>query len=748
MEAGLLVVLAAGLTGPFFTASPTDQALQEIEGSSERLDALYGAIQLEDPEEQAQALLAALELPAKWTEASRTESYWEAYARIVLVEHFRRRLDFASAHVQCAALDQRAAFLRRTWGAELDPEEQELVVHAELVSIQVDLELGRIELASRRLRELRKSLGDQPVPGAYVLVANQYNLMSGRYAQVCELQEEGYDIDERRVSKRHLVLAQLLDARANVRRGKSAWTGAKQVLETANAYLQSEDLDPESVVRVSAAGSRLAIESGLVAMAEALTSAGRSALDASATNFRPSIGLEIEQALSEAELSFETEQAVDAELIEDSWERLVASWAANPALQGGAGLFVAPQRRDLLCRTLDLVLRTRGADDAYRILARARALASTEQVLGAAPVELATAASWLGQRSAGALEWVSGDSLTLVCAVDDRGARWFELDPVTMHSLAIETLSQALVEQQSGQAETQQAKLAADELAAAFLPQALCDWIEPWESLLICGRDWLNDLDFEALPTPKAGLLGLHKVVGYAPSLAAAHALDLRDQGATSVSLDRAVVLCGTDLTYESAGVGRVQPIPHPKLLQAGLVASWIPQTAFLVGSKARLDAIEKHDPHLLTIFAHGVLDATRWVPAGVLLGGPSKETGTIAWWEDFRALRAARICVLLTCRASAGFDRLGDGGYTRVPNALLMGGASAVLCSARDLDAERAVLIHQAWLAALAERGSIGASLLQAKRTLAAAGSSPRAWATLLEIRGLPWLSVAADND
>ena len=127
----------------------------------------------------------------------------------------------------------------------------------------------------------------------------------------------------------------------------------------------------------------------------------------------------------------------------------------------------------MLVRSLDLNLRTHGPRAAFDRLCEARCLGTAEREAGLSPVPVDELSAWLAEHDAGALEWVTGATETLVCAIDAQGPRWYRLPALWPYLDSIVELGEALGSENDEATQPERSEELADQLSNVFLPACL-----------------------------------------------------------------------------------------------------------------------------------------------------------------------------------------------------------------------------------------------------------------------------------
>lgn len=686
-------------------------------------------------------LRAALAVPLAPGDDERLTLSWELAVRERLVECLRLLGDTAGALVEREGLEQTLAVFRTHADDKLEEGERELLISAPLAGVRLDLDLGRYELASRALLGLRAEVGGNAMPGRLLVTLRQLYLLSGSYRLVTEPGELSGDAAVDAALERQSLLARLLLARERLRTAESPSSPSLAAFQEALEFGEDAARSATDRRRVLAFAVPLALDIGRLDLAEqALVAARRAHLESGDTETLAAVLFEMVEA--EVGLASGVEERIQSSIedLRSAWGHLRDQVRATPFLPGGVGAFAGPARRDLLARTLDALRTHEGPDAAFDVLLEARSLSSVARELAPDRVDAEPLQAWLAGRKAGCLDWILGAGSLRACALDGRGVRWFDLGSDADLIAGSQELDRLLQAEQSGAGDPDGVRRLAAELGARFVSPELADWIEPWEHLFAVGLNGLADVQLEALHIGDRGPMGLIWPVERVASVEVARALDRRGSRVEDEAF-RAVTLSATDLAVDLGSLGEFAAIESSLELERALGVSFATEDRLLSGERARLSLADEASPTLLTVLAHGVFDPRRLLPTGLLLAGSAEEGTEIAWWEDLRSIRGPRVAVLLSCRGADGFERVGDGGYGRLPTALLLAGSEAVLAGQQDLNARNAVLLHERFLHELEGGESVGRALVDARRWFAREEpSSAELAASMLQVHGLGW--------
>jgi hypothetical protein len=389
---------------------------------------------------------------------------------------------------------------------------------------------------------------------------------------------------------------------------------------------------------------------------------------------------------------------------------------------GTLGMLGNSIRREALCQALVLALdQEQGSLRALELLCRLQVHGSHELAAGLLPPEATTVQACLDRLDAGLLAYFPGEFVSLVCAIDRRGPRWFELAGGASHAADLQALAREL----AGTSRPEGDNRCAERLSSWLLPQELREWTAAWPHTYIVGRDLLVNLDFEVLPYAEKLPLGLIRSSSYLPSIPFLVEFEARQSRAAANASPTSLVLAATGMT----GPGVKVALPASRDLFTALSGPKRWEQQLFEGEQASLKQLHATlgpRTQLLTLFAHGVVNYLEMYPTGILMAAtqgagalPAGPAGSVASYADLRGLTTPPLVVLLTCHGALGHPRAGDGGLDHPAGALLLSGAECVLAPQRRLDARLGVELYQRWIAELKPNRRPSEALLHARRAL-----------------------------
>jgi len=553
------------------------------------------------------------------------------------------------------------------------------------------LDIGRTDLAAADI-QAAMPLASAPAKASLQLLDVNRLLLSGRYDDAARAVEPL--LDHQHLSAPQRRLAALTQAIA-IGRTNTAVAEARRRL----ARLQAEVPKANAQLRrgIAVAAARLALRSSDPSAARAALVDGGLAPDAPAGD----ANLLVLQTL----LLFAEDRADDAtyrqwlDALLAAFERELARWSYVPVTAGGIGFLQLAARRDLivcLMRMHRLVHGTDGAAQRLAYVARAQSMGTLARRLGADEHR------WHPESmpdNGGMLIYVPGNVGVDVLALDREGIREFELAPDLGIPQLVATLRTSLLRVDSPMPSA--AVDAGTRLRQRLLPTDLLDEIATWRTVGIIGRDLLENLPFEALPSHTAASLGCELALYYPPSLPVATLLGERKYAQAERDLS---------LLYCRHPARNDVPALPPRSFDLPAFAPFEPEA----GSTRTLADPKVSTSRSLLILAHGIADFGRDRPAGIAMEDRD------LWCEDLERSTLPQLVVLAVCNAAMGASRPGDAGAHHLGGAALLAGARVVALADQDLDLRFVEQLLPAFFAALADGSSPAEAMLQARRQVA----------------------------
>lgn len=330
---------------------------------------------------------------------------------------------------------------------------------------------------------------------------------------------------------------------------------------------------------------------------------------------------------------------------------------------------------------------TSGARAALEVPLRLHSVGSLARGTPARDLDLAGVERGLVASEGGFLLYFPGRARTLVFALDASGARVWELESWLAIELARrEVQSAVLMAARSGTPEDERrAREVAAHLAGLVFPPELASRIAMWRSIVVLGTDLTGWIPFELLrPTAASAELGLTHAVSYLPSFHWGVFLDARPTEPIDVRGPDLLLVTGDRVPDEVARRWSVEDFTEDVV--EPVLAAWGDRARHV--ARAAFDDVRNGAPsaRVVQIVAHGVYDAHRRRPAGILFSGAGTQ-GHEAWPEDVESVRWPEIVVLDTCGSQRAQLRRGDDGRAGLGGAILAGGARCVLLSYSDVE-------------------------------------------------------------
>lgn len=501
-----------------------------------------------------------------------------------------------------------------------------------------------------------------------------------------------------------------LDARRNVEPRRAI--EAESVLSSAAAHAAFAASEAFGVALVRA---ELAVRAGrhasardLVGSARALFAAFDPAEESTVTRRTALAALEAEIALELAAADpgdhAEIELAAHAHELESSLDALAAAWRARPTLPGGQGFLCYPAPRDALVALVRVETALHGpaaaAERGFAALVRAQRVGSSAAARGVGSIEPAEVRGELCRDGAVLLAFVPGARASVVLVVGASDASSGELAARGALDEAQRDFGSLvqLPPWRSADRAKRERDLASrgSALASALFPPEVRERLRAAPTWIESGTELFGSPPLEALQLFGERALGTQFALAHAPSYPLATALarvlaEVRAPGRFDV-----VLVAAPEIS--AALAARTPPFAPLELGSEDAFALVEGFERLRVdvahGPDAGLDALRADDVSSagsLQLFTHGVFDASRPRPAGLVLSprrGPD-----VAWAEDLAKLRVPRVVALWACGSARGPSRLGDDTGTHLGSALFEAGAASVVLGTGDLalDATRA---------------------------------------------------------
>jgi hypothetical protein len=407
------------------------------------------------------------------------------------------------------------------------------------------------------------------------------------------------------------------------------------------------------------------------------------------------------------------------EELRPAWERYLELGESLPMEEGGVSPLLFDWVRASLSRLLTLELAVdeegRGAELAFAWLARLHAIGTFAREQGLAAPSTAEVRAALLAPGRGLLAYVPGRERSLVFALTLEEIRVLEAGPAFELDRAARTLEEALqaaIGRPSPAAE-ERMELALSRASEAFLPEGVRDLVRGWTSIVVVGLDDFGYVPFEALSLEEP--LGRTHAVLHEPSLPVGvwlaergKALELPSGpvvlylGNGDPSLGGRPELAGFWLEGERLGVEAFQRYGR----------------AYVVIEPAELDELAARLARapLATFLVHGVYDATRVRPAGILVA-PEEPDG--AWFaEALEKPPAFPLAVIAACGTDRAPLRRGDDGRAHLRASFFRRGAACVATAALALELEATLDFQTAVHERLAAGDTVAEAFHAARRS------------------------------
>ncbi|MCP3919578.1 MAG: CHAT domain-containing protein [bacterium] len=391
------------------------------------------------------------------------------------------------------------------------------------------------------------------------------------------------------------------------------------------------------------------------------------------------------RAATEARLMLVSGAELDAgrARLERAWTQLLAEKLEQPVRSGGSGFMRLRLHRAILGDLVELLLTCGDEHAALEALVDSQRLSTLGRQLGARPVTVDDVRAALLESGEGVLVYFPVEEGSFVFALDDDELVAARIAGMPWILAKSESLAVAV---RSGAAWRDTARA----LAAILLPEPIQRRLDAWDTVLVVGRDYLEELAFECLLMPDGEPLCLAKGIVHLPTLAlGVHwSRQLEERLASGFELDLRLV---TDVVHSAAARERFPDVAEFRLGDEALAAFAAPFPAGRVDVRTTADATRealaaKAASKLLQVVSHGVVEPIRERPRGFLLSSSGDGDDGAVFSADVDDLAAAPLIAMLSvCSSAAGPMRAGDGEAATLVGAFLRSGALGVLATTSD---------------------------------------------------------------
>lgn len=372
-------------------------------------------------------------------------------------------------------------------------------------------------------------------------------------------------------------------------------------------------------------------------------------------------------------------------------------WKRNPPRERGIGRLLRGDIRDILSARIRLCLAREpgpaGAEHALDALVRVQALGSLARKAGLEGTTYRTVRDEMLTPTRGALVYFPTTTRVHLFVADSTGVEAFEIADVPTLERSLDPIDRALrTRPAAGDTETE-LEQALRRAAEILLPPRALARIEGWSSVIVVGDELLGQPPIELLPFGKSDL-GRERAISHLPTLPAgvwlvrrAHA-DSVAQRSGSLALIAAPRVSALDLARaRKAQTPIVATAEDLETLTASLPEA---RRTLRLGPQATRASLR--DPAVsgsavLAILCHGIYDADRDAPAGLLLASVDDATSGACFADELSQLEhVPPLVLLLACGAGRGPSRAGDDTATHLGSVFLERGASTAVLSRADV--------------------------------------------------------------
>ena len=409
-------------------------------------------------------------------------------------------------------------------------------------------------------------------------------------------------------------------------------------------------------------------------------------------------------------------------------EQRLAALASRPERSGGFGYLTFQHRRLVSDAWLRLAQATGGAERALESELAEKALGSLARRLGCAPGSVAELRNELLAPGSALLAFLPGLDVVHVFALDGDGLAhaavpWrYELEPGPRELAELLSASPTGLTPELRGRRLQRLETLARDLADRLFPPALAGRLAAARALHVSGAELLGPFPLECLPLGDTAL-GLRLPLAHLPSLPLGLAL------AREAARDGEPRPFKTQLVAAPAqapGLQRRWPQLVPLELEPATLARLAGGGAPLVGGEAGTRALfarlADQPPSFLNLLVHGVSDARRELPGGLVLA-PDEESADGILWNDALASHAFRsppLVALTACYSARGPRRVGDDGLARLSGTFFERGARVLVQAGSELALEPSARLMVVFTQEVQRGRSPSEALWNARRELA----------------------------
>jgi hypothetical protein len=451
-----------------------------------------------------------------------------------------------------------------------------------------------------------------------------------------------------------------------------------------------------------------------------------------------------------------------AALLASALDTLFAEWRGAEPSPGGVGHLHFLRASFVVAEGIALALARdpgeAGATAALELVMRAQEASSLFRALvapGSAHPTFAEARAALVPPGGGLLVYFPSQLEGFVFAVGPRRIVHAPLPDKRLLRADVEALQRAVYRPPSILDEAEREERAAviartsARLAPALFPGQIQDELADWSAVTVVGVELLQDVPLETLPLSSGEPFGRAKAVSHLPSLPLGVALGERAaRRAARPELDLGFV---TGVRPSEIAVARFPELGAVELGEAALAGLVGPfaddRTARLSGADATRGALAALSPRvvLLHVFTHGVWDAERDRPAGLVLAAEAREDSGLLFSEDVEDFLAPPLVVLTACGGAAEPRRRGDAAAAGLTGAFLSAGSNAVVAAVSDVTRDASAALGAALHHELCAGRSPAEALRRARAVVAAEGFDDPAYTDLMRVVGLGHAPVFA---
>ena len=372
--------------------------------------------------------------------------------------------------------------------------------------------------------------------------------------------------------------------------------------------------------------------------------------------------------------------------LRERFEQLLQLWQSQDLVDGGLGLLCHVAERTAISEVLIGVGQTQGAAAAFEVLVRVEATSTLARRLGGGTSDLAGVRVAMLRDGGGVVDFFYDDDVLHVFAVGKEALAYETVEEVAGLSQACSRY-QGLVARPPGALDPGERRARwlreGQRLAQLLYPAPIRAALSQWSRVCLVSTEILGgSFALATLPVLTDAPLGVDRAVTYLPSISAGLALArLPDDGEYELDL---VFLTNAK---ETSGT-RLLSMSDPE--QAALLQPFAAKRVLtLTEQQANLPQLQAAVPRtkVLHMFAHGVYESGRPVPASVAIASSEAHDGALGADELLALDPLPPLVILSVCGAASGPPRLGGEGSSDLRGVCLRAGARNLIAATGEVN-------------------------------------------------------------